>query len=78
MRTHRPALRERAPWITAWFLLDAVVALAPPLYWAFDGKQTQILGLPAPIFYFVAVATFIAASIVAAYVSEARSGGLGS
>ena len=78
MDTDGTAPRERAPWITAWFILDAVVALAPPLYWAFDGKQTPILGLPAPVFYFVAVATFIAASIVAAYVSEARSGGLGS
>lgn len=78
MRTDGSAPRERAPWIAAWFFLDAVVALAPPLYWAFDGKQTPILGLPASVFYFVAVATCIAASIVAAYVSEARSGDLGS
>ena len=68
-----PPLR-RAPWITAWFLIDAVVALAPPLYWAVDGKTTPILGLPAALFYFVAVAVCITASIVAAYVAEARAG----
>ena len=68
-----PPLR-RAPWITAWFLIDAVVALAPPLYWAVDGKTTPILGLPAAVFYFVAVAICITASIVAAYVAEARAG----
>jgi hypothetical protein len=60
-------------WVTAWFIIDAVVALAPPLYWAFDGDRTPILGVPAAILYFVAVATCIAASIVAAYAAEARS-----
>jgi hypothetical protein len=68
-----PPLR-RAPWITAWFLIDAVLALAPPLYWAVDGKTTPILGLPTAVFYFVAVAICITASIVAAYVAEASAG----
>ena len=68
---------RRASWIAAWFALDAIVALAPPLYWAVDGKTTPVLGLPAPVFYFIAVAVFIAASIVAAYVTEERSGELG-
>jgi hypothetical protein len=68
---------RRAPWIAAWFALDAIVALAPPLYWAVDGKTTQVLGLPAPVFYFIAVAVFITASIIAAYVTEERSGELG-
>jgi hypothetical protein len=55
-------------------LIDAIVALAPPLYWAADGKTAPILGLPAAVFYFVAVAVCITASIVAAYVEEARAG----
>jgi hypothetical protein len=71
-----PPIR-RASWISVWFALDAVVALAPPLYWAVDGKTTLILGLPAPVFYFVAVAIFITASIVAAYLSESRNGEIG-
>lgn len=69
--------RQRAPWITAWFLLDAVVALAPPIYWAANGEMTPILGLPAAVFYFVAVAVCITASIIAAYWAEARNGELG-
>ncbi|HEX2842688.1 hypothetical protein [Hyphomicrobium sp.] len=71
-----PPIR-RAPWISAWFALDVVVALAPPLYWAVDGKTTPILGLPASVFYFIAVAVFITASIVAAYLTESRNGEIG-
>jgi putative effector of murein hydrolase len=71
-------LREAQPrWITAWFIADAVVALAPPLYWAFDGDRTEVLGVPASVLYFVAVATCITASIVAAYVAESRSAEIG-
>ncbi len=71
--TERTA-RSQPRWVTAWFIVDAVVALAPPLYGAFDGDSTPILGVPAAVLYFVAVATFITASIVAAYAAEARSG----
>ena len=64
-------------WVATWFALDAVVALAPPLYWAFDGDSTPILGVPAAVLYFVAVATCIAASIIAAYAAEAARGEVG-
>ncbi len=74
---HKASPNRRAPWISAWFALDAVVALAPPLYWAVDGNTKPILGLPAPVFYFVAVAIFITASIVAAYLAESRNGEIG-
>lgn len=65
---------KRASWITAWFALDAIVALAPPIYWAADGQTAPILGVPAAVFYFVAVAVCITASIAAAYTAEARNG----
>lgn len=65
---------KRASWITAWFAIDAIVALAPPIYWAADGQMAPVLGVPAAVFYFVAVAVCIAASIVAAYTVEARNG----
>jgi hypothetical protein len=61
-------------WIAAWFAADAVVALAPPLYWAFDGSTATVLGIPGAILYFIAVSTCIAASIVAAYLTESRNG----
>jgi len=63
--------------IAAWFALDAVVALAPPLYWHFDGDRTAVLGVPAVVLYFIAVATCIALSIVAAYALETRDGEAG-
>ncbi len=59
-------------WVAAWFVVDAIVALAPPLYWAFDGDRTPLLGVPAAVLYFTAVSTCIAASIVAAYLTEVR------
>lgn len=68
---------KHAPWIIGWFILDAVFALAPPIYWAFDGNRSPILGLPAVVIYFIAVAVFITASIVVAYLAEARSGEAG-
>lgn len=57
-------------WVIGWFILDAIVALAPPLYWLADGAATPILGLPGAVFYFVAVGVFISASILAAYWAE--------
>ncbi len=63
---------KHAPRIIAWFILDAVVALAPPLYWAVDGNRASVLGVPVVVVYFISVALFITASIVAAYLLEAR------
>jgi hypothetical protein len=65
------------PWVSAWFVVDAIVALAPPLYWSFDGDRTPIFGVPAAVLYFIAVSTCIAASIAAAYLAEARGGEIG-
>lgn len=56
--------------VKSWFALDAVVALAPPLYWAADGKTMPIAGIPAALFYFLAVSTCITVSIVVAYLED--------
>lgn len=53
--------------VKLWFLLDAIVALAPPLYWAADGRTNSIAGVPAALFYFLAVSLCITASLIAAY-----------
>lgn len=60
-------------WIVGWFVLDAVLALTPPLHWVATG-DTRVLGVPAAIFYFVAAALFNCASLVAAYLAEAAAG----
>lgn len=68
-------LSARTPaWLMAWFVFDAVITLAPPLYWAMDGATYPILGIPAAVFYFLAVSTCTAASILAAYWVDVRSG----
>jgi hypothetical protein len=78
MSVGRRARRDAQPrWVTAWFVIDVILALAPPLYWAFDGDRTPILGVPAAVLYFVAVSTCIAASIIAAYLAESRNGEIG-
>ncbi len=67
-------VRSRAPsWrgvIKLWFLIDVIVALAPPLYWRMDSDMTSVAGVPAALFYFLAVNVFITASLVAAYLLE--------
>jgi hypothetical protein len=70
----RDRRRAQPRWVTAWFFADAIVALAPPLYWAFDGNRTPIFGVPIVVLYFIAVSACIATSIVAAYFAEAFRG----
>lgn len=60
-------------WIRGWFILDAILALMPPLHWALTG-DARVLGIPAALFYFVVAAMFICASLIAAYLAEAAAG----
>lgn len=62
-----------------WFALDAVVALAPPLYWLADAyRPTTVFGLPVTLLYFLLVSVCITASILYAYRAEVASGEFGS
>jgi hypothetical protein len=72
--TSPPLRRGQSAAIKAWFTLDAIVALAPPLYWAADGSARPIFGLPGALFYFLAVGTCIAASVVGAYFDDRARG----
>lgn len=60
-------------WILGWFVLDAVLALTPPLHWILTG-DVRALGVPATLIYFVVVALFVCASLVAAYSAEVAAG----
>ena len=73
MTTERQVNRGIPSWILGWFVLDAVIALTPPLHWILTGEM-RVLGVPAAIFYFVVAALFICASLVAAYSVEAAGG----
>lgn len=75
MRAFRRESRHAQPrWVSAWFCADAILALAPPLYWAFDGNRTPVFGMPIVVLYFIVVSTCTALSIIAAYLSEAFRG----
>lgn len=56
-----------SPFVMGWFLLDIILGLFPPVYWAASGSSPHILGLPLSVFYFAGVGLFISASLVAAY-----------
>jgi hypothetical protein len=60
--------------VKIWFMADAIVALAPPLYWLADGWTGPVLGIPASLFYFLAVSLCITVSIIVAYLDERVAG----
>ncbi|MBE7199748.1 MAG: hypothetical protein INR70_18365 [Parafilimonas terrae] len=62
--------------VKLWFALDTVVALAPPLYWAADGRTAPIAGIPAALLYFLAVSLCITASLIAAYLLDTSDEGI--
>jgi hypothetical protein len=61
------AVSGTRPFIVAWFALDAILGLFPPIYWAASGASPRVVGLPLSVFYFVAVGLFTSASLVVAY-----------
>lgn len=66
------------PFIHAWFVLDAIITLAPPLTWWADGRTTPILWVPAALFYFLAVGLCTTASIIVACLHDRATGALDS
>lgn len=64
--------------VRLWFVLDAVIALAPPLYWSADNYRTPILRMPATLFYFLIVSFTITGSILYAYWEESSRGAFAS
>lgn len=53
-----------------WFVVDAVLAMLPPVYWAVDEIDGTVLGLPFSVAYFIVTGIVITASIVALYMVE--------
>ncbi|WP_339085459.1 hypothetical protein [Hyphomicrobium sp. ghe19] len=60
-------------WIRLWFAFDAVIAMAPPVYWLFAEPAESITGIPNALVYFLLVGTIICASIIAAYLVQVRA-----
>ncbi|HEY7986721.1 MAG TPA: hypothetical protein VIE17_07350 [Methylophilaceae bacterium] len=62
--------------VRAWFLLNAFVALYPPLYWAGGKQHPFIHDLPVSFVYFMAVCISITASILYAFWADSKAGEL--
>lgn len=62
-------------WVRLWFTVDAIIAMAPPVYWLFAEPADFVAGVPNGLIYFLLVGMVICASIIAAYISEARATG---
>lgn len=54
--------------VKVWFILDLILALAPPLHWTL-GTAERIHGVPRSLVYIYGVAIFVAASVVIAYLA---------
>lgn len=76
MNKNEREIKNQLPtFILLWFLLDGIIALAPPLYWMVnDNYMTTIFGMPATLFYFISVAVCIVCSLVTAYLVEEKQG----
>ncbi|WP_030019721.1 hypothetical protein, partial [Streptomyces monomycini] len=64
------ALSPRGKWALfgCWFALDAVLALAPPVYWAAGDPRFQSgPGIPLSVCYFLVLGAHISAGVVALY-----------
>jgi hypothetical protein len=70
VRVRRMSGRTKNRIFGAWFALDAILAMLPPVYWAVNGIDGTVLGLPFSVAYFIFTALVITASVVAIYVVE--------
>lgn len=71
------ALSPRRKWALfgCWFALDAVLALAPPVYWAAGDPRFQSgTGIPLSVCYFLALGAHISAGVVVLYGVESARG----
>ncbi|MEV0280560.1 hypothetical protein AB0I22_29795 [Streptomyces sp. NPDC050610] len=69
------ALSPRRKWAIfgSWFAFDAVVALAPPVYWVAGDPAFQG-GIPLSFLYFLAIGAHVSAGVIALYCVEAARG----
>ncbi|MBC8729506.1 hypothetical protein [Paraburkholderia sp. UCT2] len=59
-----------------YFFLLLLMALCPPFYLGVSGSTQLVLGVPLPIFYWIANAVLVGLGVWALYVAEGVSGEL--
>ncbi|UVH51294.1 hypothetical protein P0D91_07245 [Pseudomonas sp. CBSPBW29] len=57
-----------------YFFLLLMLALFPPFYLSVSGSTALVLGIPLPIFYWVAIAVLAGLGLWALYVAELKAG----
>jgi hypothetical protein len=60
--------------VKIWFIVNAVVALFPPIYWMISDGNVHVFGVPASLLYFLAVSFSIMLSIIYAYCTDVSTG----
>jgi hypothetical protein len=68
------SVAPRSSFIAIWFVLDAILALFPPVYWFAGGPTPLIAGIPCSVVYFVVLSAFIVGSLLAAYADDEKRG----
>ncbi|QLG93932.1 hypothetical protein HZF02_19155 [Pseudomonas yamanorum] len=59
-----------------YFFLLLMLALFPPLYLSVSGSTVLVLGIPLPIFYWIAIAVLAGLGLWALYLAELAAGEL--
>ncbi len=60
--------------VKIWFIVNATVALFPPIYWMISDHNDYILGVPASLLYFMTISLSIMPSIIYAYCTDVSMG----
>ena len=58
----------------AYFFLLLMLALFPPFYLSVSGSRALVVGIPLPIFYWIAIAVLAALGVWALYLAELKAG----
>lgn len=69
-----PPARLRNQIFGAYFFLLLMLALFPPFYLSVSGSTALLVGIPLPIFYWIAIAVLAALGVWALYVAELKAG----
>jgi len=57
-----------------YFVVLLLMALFPPFYLSISGSAAIVLGIPLPIFYWIAIATFTGLGLWVLYIVESATG----
>ncbi|NWD90337.1 hypothetical protein [Pseudomonas sp. K5002] len=69
-----PPGRLKSQLFGVYFFLLLMLALFPPFYLSVSGSTALALGIPLPIFYWIAIAVLAGLGLWALYVAELKAG----